>query len=164
MTPMSGMAVAGHVADVFANTSEGFPWGHTFSGNPLGCAVACEVIRTIREEGLVERAGELGARLRDGLDRIAAGSPHIGQVRGRGLLQGLELVTDRDTLEPLPGGSGRLTALARDRQLLIYSCPTPLGRRTIEAVMLAPPLIIDEADVDRILERLAASVEELTSD
>jgi adenosylmethionine-8-amino-7-oxononanoate aminotransferase len=161
MTPMSGMAVAGHIADVFASVPEGFPWGHTFSGNPLGCAVACEVIRTIREEGLVERAQQLGARLREGLDRIASSSPHIGQVRGRGLLQGLELVTDRESLEPLPGGSGRLTALARDRELLIYSCPTPLGRRTVEAVMLAPPLIVDEADVDEILERLAAAVDEL---
>jgi len=146
---------------VFASVPEGFPWGHTFSGNPLGCAVACEVIRTIREEGLVERAQQLGARLREGLGRIASSSPHIGQVRGRGLLQGLELVTDRESLEPLPGGSGRLTALARDRQLLIYSCPTPLGRRTVEAVMLAPPLIVDEADVDEILERLAAAVDEL---
>ncbi len=158
MTPMSGMAVSGQIADVFAATPDGFPWGHTFSGNPLGCAVACEVIRTIREEGLVENARAMGDRLRVGLEQIAAGSPHIGQVRGRGLLQGLELVADRESLEPLPGGSGQLTAAARERNLMIYSCPTPLGRRTIEAVMLAPPLIVDEADVDTILERLADAV------
>jgi adenosylmethionine-8-amino-7-oxononanoate aminotransferase len=162
MTPMSGMAVAGHVADVFAAAPDGFPWGHTFSGNPLGCAVACEVIRTIREEGLIENARTMGGRLRAGLEQIAASSPHIGQVRGRGLLQGLELVTDRSSLEPLSGGSGRLTAAARDRNLMIYSCPTPLGRRTIEAVMLAPPLIVDDADVDTILERLAGAVDSLT--
>jgi adenosylmethionine-8-amino-7-oxononanoate aminotransferase len=162
MTPLSGMAVAGHVADVFARSPDGFPWGHTFSGNPLGCAVACEVIRTIREDGLVEHAQAMGARLRAGLDQIAAGSPHIGQVRGRGLLQGLELVIDRASLEPLAGGSSRLTALARERQLMIYSCPTPLGRRTVEAVMLAPPLVVDAADVDAILERLADAVADLT--
>ena len=74
-------------------------------------------------------------------------------MRGRGLLQGVELVTDRETLEPLPGASARLTALARDRGLMIYSCPTPLGRRVIEAVMLAPPLIVDEGDIDQILAR-----------
>ena len=61
-----------------------------------------------------------------------------------------------------PGGSGRLTALARDRQLMIYSCPTPLGRRTVEAVMLAPPLVVDDADVDAILDRLADAVADLT--
>jgi 4-aminobutyrate aminotransferase-like enzyme len=104
----------------------------------------------------------MGGRLRAGLEQIAASSPHIGQVRGRGLLQGLELVTDRSSLEPLSGGSGRLTAAARDRNLMIYSCPTPLGRRTIEAVMLAPPLIVDDVDVDTILERLAGAVDSLT--
>ena len=161
MTPMSGMAVSGQIADVFAATPDGFPWGHTFSGNPLGCAVACEVIRTIRDEGLVENARAMGDRLRVGLEEIAAGSPHIGQVRGRGLLQGLELVTDLDSLEPLPGGSGQLTAAARERNLMIYSCPTPLGRRTVEAVMLAPPLIVDEGDVDTILDRLADAVSDL---
>jgi len=162
MTPMSGMAVAGQVADVFASTPEGFPWGHTFSGNPLGCAVACEVIRTVREEGLVEHAQAMGARLRAGLDTIAAGSPHIGQVRGRGLLQGLELVVDRTSLEPLEGGSSGLTALARERRVMIYSCPTPLGRRTVEAVMLAPPLVATAADIDAILDRLADAVSDLT--
>src|SRR3954465_5919968 len=78
MTPMSGMAVAGHVAAVFAQTPDGFPWGHTFSGNPLGCAVACEVIRTIREEGLVERARGRGARLRGGPERVAGRPPWSG--------------------------------------------------------------------------------------
>jgi adenosylmethionine-8-amino-7-oxononanoate aminotransferase len=68
------------------------------------------------------------------------------------------LVTDRDSLEPLSGASSRLAALAKERGLMIYSCPTPLGRRTIEAIMLAPPLIVDEADIDEILEKLADSV------
>ena len=92
---------------MFAATPDGFPWGHTFSGNPLGCAVACEVIRTIREEGLVENARAMGDRLRAGLEQIAAGSPHVGQVRGRGLLQGLELV-DRPRLAR--AAAGRLRA------------------------------------------------------
>jgi 4-aminobutyrate aminotransferase-like enzyme len=95
------------------------------------------------------------------MDEIAAASQHIGQVRGRGLLQGMELVTDRDSLEPLAGASNRLAAFAKDRRLMIYSCPTPLGRRMIEAVMLAPPLIVDEADIDEILERLADAVRKL---
>ena len=161
VTPFSGMAVAGNVAEVFLARPEGFPWGHTYSGNPLGCAIAAEAIRTIRDEDLVTRGRALGERLRAGMDAIAAESPHIGQVRGRGLLQGMELVTDRDSLEPLEGASNRLAAFARDRGLMIYSCPTPLGRRTIEAIMLAPPLVVDEADIDEILERLADAVRKL---
>jgi adenosylmethionine-8-amino-7-oxononanoate aminotransferase len=133
ITPFSGMAVDGNVAEVFLARPEGFPWGHTFSGNPLGCAIAAEAIRTIRDEDLVTRGRTLGKRLRAGMDEIAATSQHIGQVRGRGLLQGMELVTDRDSLEPLAGASDRLAAFARDRGMMIYSCPTPLGRRVIEA-------------------------------
>jgi len=160
ITPFSGMAVAGNVAEVFLAKPEGFPWGHTFSGNPLGCAIAAEAIRTIRDEDLVARGRALGERLRAGMDAIAAASPHIGQVRGKGLLQGMELVADRDSLEPLAGASNRLAAFARERRLMIYSCPTPLGRRMIEAVMLAPPLIVDEADIDEILEKLADALQE----
>ncbi len=161
VTPFSGMAVVGDVAEVFLARSEGFPWGHTFSGNPLGCAIAAEAIRTIRDEDLVSRARALGERLRAGMDEIAAAAQHVGQVRGRGLLQGMELVTDRDSLEPLAGASNRLAEFARDRGLMIYACPTPLGRRTIEAVMLAPPLTVDERDIDEILERLSDAVRKL---
>jgi adenosylmethionine-8-amino-7-oxononanoate aminotransferase len=160
ITPFSGMAVAENVASVFLAKPEGFAWGHTFSGNPLGCAIAAEAIRTIRDEGLIERGRELGERLRAGMEAIAESSPHIGQVRGKGLLQGMELVCDRDSLEPLADASKRLAGFAKERALMIYSCPTPLGRRTIEAVMLAPPLIVDEADIDEILARLADSLGE----
>jgi hypothetical protein len=154
VTPFSGLAIAGPVADVFAAAPEGFPFGHTFSGNPVGCAVAAEVIKVIRDDDLVSRSRELGDRLRAGLEQVAAASPHVGQVRGRGLLQGIELVTDRTTLEPLAGASGEVARLARDRGLMVYSCPTPLGDRVVEAVMLAPPLVVDEADVDEIVDRL----------
>ena len=145
MLPFSGMAVAGHVADVFMAAPDGFPWGHTFSGYPLGCAVAAELIRTIRDEDVLANVAAMGARLEAGLREIGARSPIVGQVRGRGLLWGLELVQDRESLEPLPGASVAVTRAAREQGLMIYSCPTPFGRRTIEAVMLAPPLIIGAA-------------------
>ena len=163
VTPFSGLAISGTIADVFAAAPEGFPFGHTYSGNPVGCAVAAEVIRTIRDDGLLENATEMGKRLHEGLVEIAGSSPHIGQVRGRGLLQGLELVTDKDSLEPLAGSSYRLAALARDRHLMVYSCPTPLRGRVIEAVMLAPPLIVDAHDVDQIVNRLGDAVQALGS-
>ena len=162
ITPFSGLAVSGPVADVFMAAPEGFPFGHTFSGNPLGCAVAAESIRVLREEQLVERAATSGARLRAGLTAIAAGSPHIGQVRGLGLLQGIELVTDRESLQPLAGGAARLTALARDRQMMIYACPTPLNGQVVESVLLAPPLVATDADIDEILGRLDEAVAQLT--
>lgn len=162
VTPFSGLAMSGTIADVFAAAPEGFPYGHTYSGNPVGCAVAAEVIRTIGDDDLLANSTEMGKRLNAGLVEIAERSPHIGQVRGRGLLQGLELVTDKESLEPLDGASYRLAGLARDQNLMIYSCPTPLGERVIEAVMLAPPITIDERDVDEIVSRLGDAVEALS--
>ncbi|MFL6178915.1 MAG: aspartate aminotransferase family protein [Actinomycetes bacterium] len=161
VTPFSGLAMTGAIADVFSAAPEGFPYGHTYSGNPIGCAVAAEVIRTIQDDDLLTNSQQMGKRLRQGLDVIAERSPHIGQVRGRGLLQGLELVRDTETLAPLSGGSYMLQKLALERQMMIYSCPTPLSDLVIEAVMLAPPLTIDEHDVDEILNRLSDSVDQL---
>jgi adenosylmethionine-8-amino-7-oxononanoate aminotransferase len=158
VVPFSGMLVAGDVADVLMASPDGFPVGHTFSGYPLGCAVGAEMIRVIRDEGLLENARVMGHRLRSGLEAIAATTPHIGDVRGMGLLQGIEFVEDLESLAPRAGAAARVTAAARDRQLMIYSCPTALGSSVLETVLLAPPLNITSTDVDQILERLSDAI------
>ena len=109
----------------------------------------------IRDEDLVAESRRKGALLRERLDALAATSPRIGDVRGLGLLQGIELVQDRETLAPPPGAAARLVAACRERGLMIYSCPTPLGATTIEAVMLAPPLTIADAELDQVVAILA---------
>jgi len=151
IVPFSGVLVSGAVAELFELSPEGFPYGHTFSGYPLGCAVAAEAIRVIRDEDLVAEARRKGALLRARLDALAATSPSIGDVRGLGLLQGLELVVDRATLAPAPGAASRLVAACRERSLMIYACPTPMGTSTLEAVMLAPPLTIADAELDEVV-------------
>jgi adenosylmethionine-8-amino-7-oxononanoate aminotransferase len=155
IVPFSGVLVSGPVAELFEQSPQGFPYGHTFSGYPLGCAVAAEAIRVIRDEDLVAESRRKGALLRTGLDALAATSPRIGDVRGLGLLQGLELVTDRETLAPPPGAASRLVAACRERGLMIYACPTPMGATTLEAVMLAPPLTIADAELDEVVAILA---------
>ena len=149
IVPFSGVLVSGPVAELFEQSPQGFPYGHTFSGYPLGCAVAAEAIRVIRDEDLVAESRRKGALLRAGLDGLE--SQRIGDVRGLGLLQGLELVTDRETLAPPPGAASRLVAACRERGLMIYSCPTPMGATTLEAVMLAPPLTITDAELDEVV-------------
>lgn len=159
VVPFSGMLVAGPVAEVLHAHPNGFPIGHTFSGYPLGCAVAAEAVRTIRDEDLLANAASMGGRLRSGLEEIAARHACVGQVRGRGLLQGMELVDDQTQLEPRAGAMHRLVAAARDRGVLIYPCPTPLGDRHLECVLIAPPLTIDSADIDRILGAVDEALE-----
>ena len=159
MVPFSGLLAAGPVADVLMARPDGFPVGHTFSGYPLGCAVGAEMIRVIEDEGLLANAEAMGARLRVGVERIAAASPHVGDVRGRGLLVGIELVEDRDGLAPRAGATTRVVTAARERQLMIYGCATRTAAHVMEAVMLAPPLNVTEADVDLILERLEGAID-----
>jgi adenosylmethionine-8-amino-7-oxononanoate aminotransferase len=158
IVPFSGVLVSGPVAELFEQSPEGFPYGHTFSGYPLGCAVAAEAIRVIRDDDLVAESRRKGELLRARLDLLAASSPHVGDVRGLGLLQGIELVADRETLAPVPGAAARLVRACRERGLMIYSCPTPNGATTIEAVMLAPPLTIADDELDEIARILGEAL------
>ncbi len=118
------------------------------------------MIDTIEEEGLVERSASAGARLRRDLEAIAARHAMVADVRGRGLLQGLEL-RHPETGERFAEServSGRVTRAARERGLMIYACPTPVVNRHMDAVMLAPPLIISDAEIDEALEKLDAAL------
>jgi adenosylmethionine-8-amino-7-oxononanoate aminotransferase len=160
IVPLSGMVASRRIREVIETSPSGFSYGHTFSGYPLGCAVGCEVIDVIREHGLVEAAADRGRRLRSHLDGIAARHPLVHGLRGRALLQGLEL---RD---PAAGGrfpahagvSGRVSAAARERGLMVYPCPTPIDDEHMDAVLLAPPLIISDAEVDELAEKLDAAL------
>ena len=84
----------------------------------------------------------------------------LHSVRGRGLLQGVEL-RDPDgggRFAEVDGVTGRLTAAARERGLMIYGCPTPVGNEHMDAVLLAPPLIIADAEIDELLDGLEGAV------
>jgi len=154
--PLSGMIASRQIREVVGTSPNGFSYGHTFSGYPLGCAVGCAVLDVIEQEGLIEEARRKGARLRAGLEEIAGRHPSVHALRGRGLLQGMELQDPAtgDRFEPSRKASYKLSGLARERDLMIYSCPTPVINRMMDAVLLAPPLIITDAELDIVLERL----------
>jgi adenosylmethionine-8-amino-7-oxononanoate aminotransferase len=154
--PLSGMIASRQIREVVGTSPTGFSYGHTFSGYPLGCAVGCAVLDVIEQEGLIEEARRKGARLRTGLEEIAGRHPSVSALRGRGMLQGIELQDPAtgDRFDASRKISYKLSGLARDRDLMIYSCPTPVLNRMMDAVLLAPPLIITDAELDIVLERL----------
>src|SRR5207248_5168275 len=158
--PLSGMVASRRIREVVGSAPNGFSYGHTFSGYPLGCAVGCAVIDTIEQEGLVEEAAAKGAALRAGLDQIASRHPLVHSLRGRGLLQGIELrhPATGERFQAADRVTSRVTAAARERGLMIYACPTPVLNQHMDAVMLAPPLIITEPELGEVLETLEAAV------
>ena len=96
--------------------------GGTFGGNPVACAAANATLDGLTEGGMLERAREIGDRLRSALDAMAARMPQIGEVRGIGPMLALELVKDPDTKEPAADWTARTTALARENGLMLLSC------------------------------------------
>jgi 4-aminobutyrate aminotransferase-like enzyme len=114
------------------------------------------VLDEIIEHGLIDRAVALGARLREGLERIARASPLIGDVRGRGLLLALELVSDKQTSKRFPEQADPTAIVRRhalDHGLLLYSRRQNVGRYG-DWLLIAPPLVIDEPTCDELIDRL----------
>ena len=123
--------------------------GSTFGGNPVSCAAALATLRLL-QGGLVENAGRVGARLLDLLRGLQAGHRSIGDVRGVGLMAGIEVVADRATREAAPGARHEIIVEAFERGLLVLPC----GASTIR---LSPPLICRDADVDKAIAVLDAA-------
>lgn len=139
-----------------------FVHGFTYSHGPVAAAVAGAVLAILEAEGLVEASAAKGERLLAGLRARLGDDPHVGEVRGRGLLVGVELVADRATRAPFPR-SARITEAvvraARDRGLLVYSGTGNANGVDGDTILLGPPFIVSEAELDRIVETLAGAIE-----
>jgi 4-aminobutyrate aminotransferase len=127
--------------------------GSTFGGNPVACAAGLAVLETIRDERLLENAAARGEELRAGLGRIAAEDDRIGDVRGPGLMVGVEFVRDRETREPDGTLPDRLSAACADAGLLVLTC----GRRH-EVVRWIPPLDVTAAEISEAVEIFGESL------
>jgi adenosylmethionine-8-amino-7-oxononanoate aminotransferase len=158
--PLSGMVASRRVREVVETSPSGFSYGHTFSGNPLGCAVGCEVIDIIEQEGLLEAAETKGELLAARLDELRLRHPVMHAVRGLGLLRGIELRRPDGARFPAEMGlCSRASAEAKRRGLMIYSCPTPVGIEQMDALLLAPPLIVSEPEIDEIAHLLDGTLD-----
>jgi alanine-glyoxylate transaminase/(R)-3-amino-2-methylpropionate-pyruvate transaminase len=122
---------------------------NTFGGNPVSMAAGLAVLDIIEEEGLQQNAHQMGSRLRKGLQELMVRHRLIGDVRGAGLMLGVELVRDRATKEPAPQETLAVWELARELGLLIGK-----GGLDGNVLRIQPPLCIGPADVDFALEVL----------
>ena len=124
--------------------------GHVFTtaGAPIPCAAACATIDVVREDGLMENAAAQGAYLLQQLQAMQKTHALIGDVRGRGLIIGVELVRDRATKQPAPDETARLVLRCYQRGLLVHLVGT-----LANVVEITPPLVLTRDEADQALDR-----------
>ncbi|GAB4066742.1 aspartate aminotransferase family protein [Angustibacter speluncae] len=158
-----GLAVAsGEVAA--ALREGGFTHGFTYSHHVVGAAAGRAVLARLRDHGLVEASAERGAQLGEALAAALGDHPHVGDVRGLGLLRGVELVADRGTRAPFARADRvveQVVAAARRRGVLLYSSTGCADGTDGDLVLLGPPLVITPTEVDEVVDGLAAAVVEV---
>ena len=149
----SGMPIGAMVAKESITTWESGSHGSTFGGNPVCCAAALTTLDLV-EGGLMANAARMGERLLTGACRLAAKHDCIGDVRGRGLMVGMEFVKNRETREPAPALVQQLVQRSFREGLLLLGA----GQSSLR---LAPPLVVDETDVDTALDMIDATLGEI---
>jgi adenosylmethionine-8-amino-7-oxononanoate aminotransferase len=161
--PFGYAAASAEVFDAIAQ--KGFVHGFTWSHNGLGAAVALATFTKLRDEGLVDRSRDLGATIRQRLTEALGDAPTVGEVRGLGMMIGIELVRDRETKEPFPRGKGvteQVAAAAREGGLLLYSSTGHADGTNGDLVMLGPPFTLTDGEVDHLVEATVEAVRSVT--
>jgi adenosylmethionine-8-amino-7-oxononanoate aminotransferase len=159
--PIGGVLVGARIVDAIAAGSGALKHGTTYSGHTLSCAAALAVQDAIAEEGLLGNVRRMGALLRDRLHDAFGQHPHVGDIRGRGLFIGLELVADRETKAPLDPARKtwlRLREAAMERGLICYPSGGCIDGRRGDHVILAPPYNLTEGQAGEIVEKLAPAL------
>lgn len=160
--PIAAVLLRRAIADAFwgpISRNPGLVEGHTFEGHPPSCAAALAVLDEIEERDLLGNARRQGEHLRRGLERLAAECDVVGDVRGKGLLQGIELVRNKATREQYPDATAfgvRVGRRALAKGVLLRFDP--------HWIALGPPLVIEEKDIDRILGVLGESIREVRAE
>jgi len=164
--PLAVLAASSGV--VSALRDAGTPWvmGHTFSQNPVSAAAGLAVLGYIEREGLVASAAARGAELSSALQRVADKHETLGDVRGIGMLQGIELVRDKASREPFPVGDGVAFQLARaciEHGVAIYPGQSGADGQSGDHALVTPPLTITSSQIEELaagLDRALSYVEE----
>jgi adenosylmethionine-8-amino-7-oxononanoate aminotransferase len=159
--PLSAVAAPQRIVDVIARGSGDFLHAQTFSHHPVACAVGLAAVRALKAHGLVERCAALAPVLARRLATLTD-LPHVGDVRGRGLLAGVEFVEDKATRAPFPRAARFAETFVEAAQVAGLVVWPNVGHADGEAgdlAMLAPPFIISEREIDELVTRFRQALE-----
>lgn len=160
--PIGAVMAQQHIVQAMQQGSGFFQHGHTYLGHALACAASLAVQDVIRRDGLLERVRVMGAGLTQRLQEALGDHPHVGDIRGRGLFMGVELVRDRatkQTFDPDLALHARIKREAMARGLMVYPMGGTIDGRQGDHVLLAPPFIISEDELDQLTERLTGAID-----
>ncbi len=159
--PIGAVMLSEKIYRSFAEGSGLFQHGHTYIGHPIAAAAANKVVEIIKRPEVLENVRSMGDRLQAGLDAALGQSAYVGDIRGRGLFRGIEIVADKETkrsFDPSRKIHSKIKKEAMQRGLMCYPMGGTIDGVNGDHVLLAPPYIIQSNEIDLIVERLAAAI------
>ena len=164
--PIGAMLCTAKIYDAIETGSGFFQHGHTYLGHPAACAAALAVLERLVDQNVVGRVAPLGEALHSALTARLGQHPNVGDIRGVGLFRAIELVSDRETKAPLDPSDkthAKLKAAAFEEGLICYPMGGTIDGKQGDHVLLAPPFILDETQVEDLADRLSAAVSRVLS-
>jgi adenosylmethionine-8-amino-7-oxononanoate aminotransferase len=162
--PIGAVLVNQRIVQAIRDGSGFFQHGHTYLGHPVACAAALAVQRVIREEGLLARVMSLGEQLDQMLRERLSHHPNVGDIRGRGLFRGIELVADCNTQKPLDPRlriHAKIKGAAMARGLLCYPMGGTIDGEQGDHILLAPPFTLTIDQVEELAHGVAAAIQDI---
>ena len=159
--PVGAMLCSAEIYRTIESGSGFFQHGHTYLGHPTACAAALAVVTTLLDEQLIGRVQVQGDKLKTALDDRFGAHPHIGDIRGRGLFLGMEFVADKASKTPFDPAEARhraFKAAAFEAGLICYPMGGTIDGRHGDHVLLAPPFIISDSQIDEICDKLERAI------
>lgn len=163
-TPLGAVVIHDKIYRTVKESDGSFNHGFTYEGNPISSAVGSAIIKIMQRDGLVDQAATMGNELLGRLKESFGDHPNVGEIRGRGLLIGIEFVRDRKTKEPFGRETNlpvRIREAGIDHGIHVYPGGSPINSVWTDHVMLAPPFTITEEHVDEIVSGLRGAVDEV---
>ncbi|WP_296427590.1 aspartate aminotransferase family protein [Yoonia sp.] len=160
--PIGAMLCSRAIYQTIEDGTGFFQHGHTYLGHPTAAAAGVAVLTALNERQLIPRVQTQGAKLMAALQTTFGQHPHVGDLRGRGLFQGIELVADRETKAPFAPSrriAARIKAAAFDAGLICYPMSGTIDGQHGDHVLLAPPFIISDDQIDELVGKLSGAIE-----
>ncbi len=155
--PIGAMLCTDKIYDAIQQGSGFFQHGHTYIGHPVATAAALAVVRELTSRDLPTRAGVMGDKLQSALEAAFGQHAHVGDIRGRGLFRGIELVADRESktpFDPALGVAAKIKKAAMAEGLICYPMSGTRDGKAGDHILLAPPFIIKEEQIDELVAKL----------